>query len=243
VSLSIPWLVRPDGTVGRGAYAAVGLVLFALKHNIDRLVASAVFDRPWSIFNYATLVALALPFIAVGVVLTLGRLREAGWPAGLVLLFFAPVLNLAFFLLVSVGPPRRPAAADATQSTLLARIIPERALGSATLAVAVMVVFGPGAVRLSVTTFGNTAGGSSSAFPSRSVSPPPSCTVTIARARTGLRGRGVDIGDPARSGAARLRLRRFVAVSDSMVRCAVSSPLPTRGALPSRGRSFEIGSV
>jgi len=45
VSLSIPRIVRPDGTVGRGAYAAVGLVLFAVKHNIDRFVASFVFHR------------------------------------------------------------------------------------------------------------------------------------------------------------------------------------------------------
>src|SRR5262245_23858851 len=94
VSLAIPGLVRPDGTVGRGAYVAVGVVLFAVKHNLDRLVASAVFHRPWGLFNYvvppeggvpltaldasawtfySTLVALALPFIAVGVWLTLGR--------------------------------------------------------------------------------------------------------------------------------------------------------------------------
>jgi hypothetical protein len=173
VSVSIPWLVRPDGTVGRGTYAAVGLVLFAVKHNIDRFVASFVFHRPWSVFNYlvppegdapligvgsaplgfyATLVAIALPFIAVGVVLTLGRLRDMGWPSGLVLLFFVPVLNLAFFLLLSLAPSRPAAAAVRAGQTpaLLARIMPESAAGSAALAVAVVVVLGLGAVLLSV---------------------------------------------------------------------------------------------
>ena len=177
VSVSIPWLVRPDGTVGRGAYAAVGLVLFAVKHNVDRFVATFVFHRPWSIFNYlvppegdgpltglgagplafyATLVAVALPFIAVGVVLTLGRLRDAGWPSGLVLLFFAPVLNLAFFLLLSLVPARpagAAAAAGAPRPALVVRIVPESAFGSAALAVAVVVVLGLGAVLLSVNVF------------------------------------------------------------------------------------------
>ncbi len=157
MSISIPWLVRPDGTVGRGTYAAVGLVLFAVKHNIDRFVASFVFHRPWGVFNYlvppegdapvtglgtaplgfyATLVAIALPFIAVGVVLTLGRLRDMGWPSGLVLLFFVPVLNLAFFLLLSLAPSRPPAAAARAGQApaLLARIRERRAGRDASLA-------------------------------------------------------------------------------------------------------------
>jgi hypothetical protein len=170
VTLAIPGLVRPDGTVGRGAYVAVGVVLFAVKHNLDRLVASAVFHRPWGLFNYlvppeggtpltrldpaaltfyATLVALALPFIAVGVVLTLGRLRDAGWPSGLVLLFFAPVLNLAFFLLLSLVPAR-PAPASVAPRSFLARVIPEGELGGAALALGVVVVLGLGGVALSV---------------------------------------------------------------------------------------------
>lgn len=173
--MSIPWLVRPDGTVGRGTYVAVGLLLFAVKHNLDRLVASLVFHRPWGLFNYlvppeggapltsldassltfyATMVALALPFIAVGVVLTLGRLRDAGWPAGLVLLFFAPVLNLAFFLLLSLVPARpAPVKAGAPPPSRLARFIPDSAFGSAALAVLVVAAFGVVAVVLSVNVF------------------------------------------------------------------------------------------
>ena len=48
------------------------------------------------------------------------------------LLFFAPVLNLAFFLLLSLVPSRRAAAdADLSPPALLARIIPDSALGRA----------------------------------------------------------------------------------------------------------------
>jgi len=170
-----PLFVRPDGTVGRGVYAGAGLFLFAVKHNMDRFVASIGFQRPWGLFNYlvppeggvpltdmgadslrfyGTLVAISLPFIAVGVVLTLGRLRDAGLPSGLVLLFFAPVLNLAFFLILSLVPPRRPAAdGGVPPASRLARIIPDSALGSAALAMAVVVVLGFAAVLLSVNAF------------------------------------------------------------------------------------------
>src|SRR5678815_4830145 len=94
------------GTIGRRRYVITGLVLFALKHNIDRLLAT-LFEYPWGPFNYlvffssnegivglsprdvrfyTTLVLVALPFIWVGVVMTLRRLRDAGLPLWLVIL-------------------------------------------------------------------------------------------------------------------------------------------------------------
>src|SRR3954468_3572217 len=111
-------LFSPSGNIDRGTYALVGLLGFALKHNLDRLVASYFFHRHWGIFNYwvpvrdviritqiggpdaaflATMVALSLPFIWIGVVLTLKRLRSAQLPAPLLAFFFVPFLNLAFF--------------------------------------------------------------------------------------------------------------------------------------------------
>ena len=98
-------LWRWRGSVGRGTYAAVGVVGFTLKHNLDRWVAGWVFDRPWGIFNYwvspfgdlswrallategrflFTMLVLALPFIWVGVALTMRRLRSAALPSSLV---------------------------------------------------------------------------------------------------------------------------------------------------------------
>src|SRR5215813_10343965 len=151
-------LLRPTGTIVLGPYALVGVVGFALKHNLDRLVATFGFHRPWGVFNYwapvrdaagitaltkddiiflGTMLALALPFIWVGVVLTLKRLRSARLPAPLVALFFVPFLNLVFFLLLCLWPKH-----DAEQSEpekpsgwSLARIVPESRLGSAALAV------------------------------------------------------------------------------------------------------------
>lgn len=40
------------GSVGRGTYALVGAIGFAIKHNLDRMVAHNVLHRRWGIFNY-----------------------------------------------------------------------------------------------------------------------------------------------------------------------------------------------
>ena len=94
-----------EGTLDRGPYALVGLVGFAIKHNLDRALATLVFHRKWDLFNYwipldqavrvtsiaptdrtflLSMLVLSLPFIWVGVVLTMRRLRAAGLPAWLV---------------------------------------------------------------------------------------------------------------------------------------------------------------
>lgn len=151
-------LWRLDGTVERGTYALVGFLGFALKHNLDRVVATSLFHRPWGVFNYwvplrdvaritslhsddaiflATMVAMALPFIWVGVALTTKRLRSANLPSQLVLLFFVPFLNLLFFLLLCVVPARTPAAASPevkeAPGSFFTRVVPESVLGSASI--------------------------------------------------------------------------------------------------------------
>jgi len=106
-----------DRPISRGSYFLAGLLLFLLKHNLDRLIALA-YKRPWGIFNYLVpiqkaahvselspdersflglLLLTAIPFAAVGVWLTLRRLRTVGLPGWLVVLFFLPVLNLLLF--------------------------------------------------------------------------------------------------------------------------------------------------
>jgi hypothetical protein len=160
-------LLHPRGTVGRGTYALAGAIGFAIKHNLDRLIASWVFHRPWSLFNYwvpvrdvvqitllppadarflATMLAMALPFVLVGVVLTLKRLRSAHLPSGLLVLFFIPFLNLLFFLILCLWPERDLPEAENAQSWgwSLAKIVPESALGSAGVSVLVTVPLGFG---------------------------------------------------------------------------------------------------
>ena len=41
-----------QGTISRGRYAIWGVLLFAVKHNLDRMMASWFFKKPWDIFNY-----------------------------------------------------------------------------------------------------------------------------------------------------------------------------------------------
>ncbi|HLV87533.1 MAG TPA: hypothetical protein VKV39_11185 [Candidatus Sulfotelmatobacter sp.] len=159
-------LWRPQGTIDRGPYALIGIFGFALKHNLDRVVASYAFHRPWDLFNYwvpvrdvvritslggdearflATMVAMALPFIWVGVTLTIKRLRSAGLSPQLALLFFVPFLNLLFFLILCLVPashaPDRPGT---RREPALVRALPEGALGSAAVSLMVTVPVGVG---------------------------------------------------------------------------------------------------
>ena len=161
-------LWRWQGTIERGPYALIGVVGFALKHSLDRLLATWWFDRPWGIFNYwiplpkairflslpekeavflATMVALSLPFIWVGVGLTLRRLRSAGLPTWLILFFFAPFVNVLFLIMMAVLPPRtlessRPEGNPLRSWPWLARVIPDHAVGSAALGVLATSVLG-----------------------------------------------------------------------------------------------------
>ncbi len=110
-----------DKGLGRLRYLAAGMTLFAVKIAIDILVARA-FGRPYSILYYLSpsdtplfrpaeniaywlsMWAVALPFIGVGFILTIRRLRDAGlsaWPA---LLFFAPFANIMFFGFCALVP-------------------------------------------------------------------------------------------------------------------------------------------
>jgi uncharacterized membrane protein YhaH (DUF805 family) len=160
-------LWRASGTIDRGPYALIGLIGFALKHNLDRFVAAYVFHRPWTLFNYwvpirdvahitalrgndavflASMVAVALPFVWVGVALTARRLRSANLPAAFVVLFFVPILNVPFFILLSLIPAKSmdgsPREAATPRIKFLARTFPESALGSAALALLFTVVAG-----------------------------------------------------------------------------------------------------
>jgi hypothetical protein len=174
VTFSNLW--RPVGTVNRGTYALVGAIGFALKHNLDRFVATYFFHRHWSLSNYwvpvrdvarmtdlrgheakflAVMVALALPFIWLGVVLTLKRLRSAQLPASLVALFFFPFVNLAFFLLLCMIPERTTpdGAKMLYRGSVLQRFIPESAFGSAAISLLLTVPLGIALVLTGVQVF------------------------------------------------------------------------------------------
>jgi hypothetical protein len=171
--------------VGRGVYVFWGLLLFGIKYNLDRLVAWQEFHRSWSPMMYLTpwetaqrslvaqdpamipqdelqfhltMLAIALPFIYTGSVLTLRRLRSAGLPVTLVMLFFVPMVNLLFFAMMALMPPAgeegdQPGTSRFKQA--LDRIIPRNAWGSALLGIFISALLGLGAEALSVSFFRN----------------------------------------------------------------------------------------
>ncbi len=159
--------------IGRRAYAAWGLGLFAVKFNLDRWLSTALFDRPWSLWSYLdvpgmhaitalsqgdvrlafTLASVALPFVVIGTLLTVARLRDAGRPLWPVLLFFAPVVNLIVFSVLAVLPSRNALPPIDTARRPGLGWVPTSRLGAA--AVAVLLVVPPALlmVWMSVTVF------------------------------------------------------------------------------------------
>ena len=181
-------LFSAEGATDRRTYALVGVIGFVLKHNLDRLLATAVFHRPWSPFNYwvpvgdvvritqvphdeavflAGMLALALPFIWIGIVLTQKRLRSAALPPWLVGLFFIPFLNLAFFIVLSLIPERETKAHPRPRSSTssLARVMPDSKLASAVVALLVTVPFGFGVTLLGTNVLKNYGWGTFVAIP------------------------------------------------------------------------------
>lgn len=171
-------LWRWEGRVSRAAYAAVGLAGVAIKHNLDRLIASSFLGYKNS-FNYwaplgraarlshlssleakflATLLLISIPFVWVGVTMTAKRLRDAGQPLWLVVLFFFPVINILFFLMLCALPPHESSqdleGAPWPGPEGLDRFIPHTQLGSAVLAIAVTTVLGLGFVLMGTMVIG-----------------------------------------------------------------------------------------
>ena len=110
-----------QGDVGRGVYASTGFVLFFFKWNLDRILSGYFFSITWLPYQYLLpdidlqdkkdlglmLSLTALPFIYLGILLTVKRLRAIGAPTFLAGLFFVPFINLIFFMILSILPNRK----------------------------------------------------------------------------------------------------------------------------------------
>ncbi len=116
-------------TIDRLPYLLIGVALVCVKFAIDWTIASQAFGRSWSPLNYLiwpddrvlrlfemgdperefslALAFSSLPFILAGVYLTVRRLRSADLHAGLILLFFVPLVNLLLFAILLALPTRR----------------------------------------------------------------------------------------------------------------------------------------
>ncbi len=171
-------LWRWQGTVSRGTYAFVGITLFAIKHNLDRTIATLWFGRRFTVFNYwvpptdairidnlspadgrflATMVLMSIPFAWIGLSLTVRRLRSADMPLSFVVLFFAPFLNLVFFAVLCFVPDRQLEHMTTDGEPVYAartRLIPSDPLGSAAIGAILTGLVGSLAVYLGVQSIG-----------------------------------------------------------------------------------------
>jgi hypothetical protein len=117
-----------NSPVSRERYALVGVILMLLKYAIDVWVAWVFFEKFWSPRKYIiwpdgdtvtllnlmpderifglTMLALSIPFVIIGVVMTFRRLVSADLPKVLVVLFFVPILNLFLIGLLCLMPAR-----------------------------------------------------------------------------------------------------------------------------------------
>ncbi len=150
------------------------MVLLAIKHNVDRFLAAAYGHR-WSVFNYwvfdrqqgveaitpreanfyASLVAVALPFIWIGTVLTARRLRDADLPLWFVIFFFLPFLNLIFFIILVAVPSNESLDRGAIVPSRISRLIPQSEFGSAIFGIVVTAVLAVVVAALSANNLGN----------------------------------------------------------------------------------------
>lgn len=161
------------GRIGRARYFLTGAILFGLKHNIDRLLA-AMAGYPWSPVSYwvfitpdgvaslkpadamfyVVLLVFALPFIWIGTVLTLRRLRDAGLPLWLLMLFFVPFLNVMFLLILAAIPSRQPLDEQPKVGSRVGRLIPKSEFGSAVFGIALTALLAVVEVVFSTTGLG-----------------------------------------------------------------------------------------
>ncbi|HWZ96390.1 MAG TPA: DUF805 domain-containing protein [Candidatus Dormibacteraeota bacterium] len=156
-----------DGRVNRTTYLLTGAIAFVTKIALDYLVLTHLFYRHWSMllywrpfgvlqefplfgvenYNYAAvMLTLSLPFLWLGLSMTVKRLRDAGLPVWLVCLFFVPFLNLIFFGVLSAWPSAQelPSEEAAPWPAVrpLDRWIPRTKWGSAILATGLTTLLG-----------------------------------------------------------------------------------------------------
>ncbi len=151
-------LIYWGGEIGRRDYLIWGAILFAVKLNLDRLTASLM-GRSWDITSYYTqvdhvalstlteadqiffgvMILTSIPFIWVGTLLCLKRLRDAKFPNWMLFLFFLPFINLLMFLLLTAIPRRDERANPSTFIT--SGLLPKSKFGSAVFAVSLTCLF------------------------------------------------------------------------------------------------------
>ncbi|HKW11954.1 MAG TPA: DUF805 domain-containing protein, partial [Gemmatimonadaceae bacterium] len=153
-----------EAPVARGAYLRHGLALMVVKYVVDAVLIFAFTRIVWTPWDYLTtgaafshsklaaapkplltlLAIWTLPFLWIGLTMSIRRALDAGRSAWLALLFFVPVVNYAIMGLLTVLPTRESRGGD--------RVTPpgEARLPSAALSIAIGVGIDLGMVFISV---------------------------------------------------------------------------------------------
>jgi hypothetical protein len=155
-------LAALTGPLDRGPYAAAGLVLIVLQHSLVRLVSKLVYDQYYTVLHFwrgtlaidsdgrvflATLAALSVPFVVVGLIWTTRRLVSIGVSRWWAVLWLVPGMNLLAYLVASIWPAGDP---QVTREAAGTSFVPESAMGSVWLAIVGTVPLAVGAVVLGV---------------------------------------------------------------------------------------------
>lgn len=156
-----------EGRVNGRTYLSVGIVALAAKMLLDFQISTVVFHKSWTPLFYLrpfgavsnallqvkpdgtyamTMLLASLPFVWLGLAMTVKRLRDAGRPLWGVCLFFLPVLNLVMFIVFStfksVEQPPQQEAAPWPSVRPLDRWIPHSKWRSVILSILLTVLLG-----------------------------------------------------------------------------------------------------
>ena len=155
--MNISQLTSWRGEVTRRDYLIWGIVLFAVKYNLDRLTAFAL-NRTWYITDYfiqadkltvqelsgddkrfyLVLLLQSLPFIWFGTALCVKRLRNAKLPTWTVVFFFMPFINFILFIILSTIPERDDG--NISKNKFFENLIPKSKYGSAIFSVGIVLL-------------------------------------------------------------------------------------------------------
>ncbi len=157
----MPWNL--SSPCSRLNYLLWGGALGFLKFNLDRFLVVRSGNSRWSPLYYfeqsdffgvfATardyrqsvllLVLCALPFVWLGISLTVRRLKSAGLTPGLALLFFVPLVNILFFIVLCLLPDRTESApCSPPAESWLRRFMPETPFYAAVMSALLLAPLG-----------------------------------------------------------------------------------------------------
>lgn len=128
----------PDEPCGRRQYIFAGVALMAVKYVVDAALIYWATGLVWTPLDYLlslanisnskaaaftvglsmTLIIWTIPFVWIGVLLSVRRAKDAGLPPWIVVAFFIPVANYLLMALLAAWPPTRSVSTPVPEQNL-----------------------------------------------------------------------------------------------------------------------------